>query len=190
MTAPGFQEVMGRMLRFMDTMTQAGLFPADPTTSQTLGALRTDEAQPVAAVIPEPRPAADSDLQKLLDRWTRLHPLVFGGKRHEEAQDFIDRCRDKLYNMRILESHEVDFTTFQLQGRAPRWWQSYVLSLLICSPPITWSQFTQLFLDRYILPSEREELRYQFEQLKLGQISVTDYEAMFSELTRWGLFIS
>ncbi|XP_070040718.1 uncharacterized protein [Nicotiana tomentosiformis] len=33
-SAPGFKEVMGRMLRFMDTITQAGLFPADPATSQ------------------------------------------------------------------------------------------------------------------------------------------------------------
>ncbi|XP_019258319.1 PREDICTED: pectinesterase 3-like [Nicotiana attenuata] len=30
----GFQEVMGRMLRFMDTMIQAGLFLSDPATSQ------------------------------------------------------------------------------------------------------------------------------------------------------------
>lgn len=32
-SAPGFQDVMGHMLRFMDTMTRAGLFPTDPSTS-------------------------------------------------------------------------------------------------------------------------------------------------------------
>nr|XP_016487375.1 PREDICTED: uncharacterized protein LOC107807480 [Nicotiana tabacum] len=89
MIAPGFQEVMGRMLRFMDTMTQAGLFPADPTTSQagegaqtptaqalghtttvyqTPGALPADGARPVAVVVPQPRPVVDGDSQKLLDR--------------------------------------------------------------------------------------------------------------------------
>ncbi|XP_070053890.1 uncharacterized protein [Nicotiana tomentosiformis] len=57
------------------------------------------------------------------------------------------------------------------------------------SPPVTWSQFTQLFLDRYIPPSEREELRYQFEQLEQGQMSVTDYEARFSELSLHALMI-
>ncbi|XP_070007930.1 uncharacterized protein [Nicotiana sylvestris] len=197
MTTPGFQEVMGRMQRFMDTMTQAGLFPADPATShlgggaqtpttqapghaaavyQTPGALPTEGARPVAAVAPQPRPVADGDPQKLLDRWTRLHPLVFGGELHEDAQDFIDRCRDILHNMRILESHGVDFTTFQLEGRARRWLQSYVLGRPAGSPPVTWSQFAQLFLDRYIPPSKREELRYQFEHLEQGQMSMTDYE--------------
>ncbi|XP_070039766.1 uncharacterized protein [Nicotiana tomentosiformis] len=45
MSAPGFQEVMGRLLRFMDSMTQAGLFLADPATSQAGGAGHTAIAQ-------------------------------------------------------------------------------------------------------------------------------------------------
>lgn len=136
MTSPGFQEVMGRMLRFMDSMTQAGLFPVDSTTYQaggvgqnptaqapghattiyqTSGTLPMGSARPVPAVAPEPRPAADDDSQKLLD------PPIFGSERHDDARDFIDRCRDRLHNMRILESHGVDFTTLQLEGRARRW---------------------------------------------------------------------
>ncbi|XP_070057684.1 uncharacterized protein [Nicotiana tomentosiformis] len=180
---------MGRMMRFMDTMTQAGLFLADPATSQagrgaqtptaqapghaaavyqTPGALPVGGAQSVTAATPEPRLNADGDPQKLLDRWTRLHSPVFRGERHEDAQDFIDRCRDRLHNMRILESHRVDFTIFQLEGTARRWWQSYFVGRPAYSPPKTWSQFTQFFLDRYIPPFEREELQYQFEQLEQG----------------------
>ncbi|XP_070054620.1 uncharacterized protein [Nicotiana tomentosiformis] len=34
MTAPGFQEVMGCMMWFIDSMMLTGLFPQDPTTSQ------------------------------------------------------------------------------------------------------------------------------------------------------------
>nr|XP_033515635.1 uncharacterized protein LOC117280082 [Nicotiana tomentosiformis] len=94
---------------------------------------------------PELRPATDGDPQKLLDRWTRLHPPVFGGERHEDVQDFIAG-----------------------------------------SPPMTWSQFTQLFLDMYIPPSKREELRYLFEQ---GHMSVIDYEVRFSKLSRHALMI-
>ncbi|XP_070018179.1 uncharacterized protein [Nicotiana sylvestris] len=110
MTALGFQEVMGRMLRFMDTMTWDDLFPADPATSQagggtqtlttqapghaavvyqTPGALPTDGAQPVAAVVPEPRPAANGDPQKLLDRWTRLNPPIFGGSTYSYVSSLL-----------------------------------------------------------------------------------------------------
>ncbi|XP_070046734.1 uncharacterized protein [Nicotiana tomentosiformis] len=91
--------------------------------------------------------------------------------------------------MRILESHGVDFTTFQLEGRTRRWWQSYLLGRPTGSPPMNWSQFTHRFLDRSIPPSEREELRYQFEHLKQGDMSVTDYEVRFSELSRHALMI-
>ncbi|XP_070022928.1 uncharacterized protein [Nicotiana sylvestris] len=91
--------------------------------------------------------------------------------------------------MRILESHGVNFTTFKLEGRAHKWWQSYVLGRPVGSPPLTWGQFTQLFLDRYIPPSEREELRYQFEHLEQVQMFVTDYEARFSKLSRHALMI-
>ncbi|XP_070057436.1 uncharacterized protein [Nicotiana tomentosiformis] len=41
----------------------------------------------------------------------------------------------------------------------------------------------------YIPPSQREELRFQFEKLQQSQMSVTDYEARFSELSRHALMI-
>ncbi|XP_070046864.1 uncharacterized protein [Nicotiana tomentosiformis] len=91
--------------------------------------------------------------------------------------------------MRILETYGVDFTTFQLEGRARGWWQSHLLGRPVGSFPLTWDQFTRLFLDRYIPPSQREELRFQFEQLQQGKISMTDYEARFSELSRHALMI-
>ena len=45
MIASGFQEVMGCMLWFMDSMTQAVLFAADPATSQAGGGAQTPTAQ-------------------------------------------------------------------------------------------------------------------------------------------------
>nr|XP_033514110.1 uncharacterized protein LOC104104359 [Nicotiana tomentosiformis] len=180
-SAPGFQKVMDHMLQFMDTMTQAGLFLVDPTTSQeggrahtltaqahghttvvhqTQGALSVGGAQLVATSILEPTPAVACDPHMLLDIWTRLYPTAFVGERHEDPRDFIDRCRERLHNMRILESYGVDFTTFQLEGRARRWWQSHLFGRPAGSPPMNWEQFIRLFLGRYIPPSQREELRF------------------------------
>ncbi|XP_070040036.1 uncharacterized protein [Nicotiana tomentosiformis] len=91
--------------------------------------------------------------------------------------------------MSILESHRVNFTIFQLKGRARRWLQSYLLGRLAGYPPMTWDHFTRLFLDKYIPTSQREELRIQFKQLQQGQMSMTDYEVRFSELSRHTLMI-
>nr|XP_009772812.1 PREDICTED: uncharacterized protein LOC104223140 [Nicotiana sylvestris] len=38
------------------------------------------------------------------------------------------------------------------------------------SPPLTWGQFTQLFLDWYIPPSKRKELQYQFDHLEQERV--------------------
>ncbi|XP_070031484.1 uncharacterized protein [Nicotiana tomentosiformis] len=54
---------------------------------------------------------------------------------------------------------------------------------------MTWDRFTRIFPDRYIPSSQREELRFQFEQLQQSQMSVTDYEARFSEFSRHVLMI-
>ncbi|XP_070039093.1 uncharacterized protein [Nicotiana tomentosiformis] len=54
---------------------------------------------------------------------------------------------------------------------------------------MTWDQFTRIFLDRYIPPSQREELRVQFDQLQQGELSVTEYEERFSKLSRHALMI-
>ncbi|XP_075092052.1 uncharacterized protein LOC142172167 [Nicotiana tabacum] len=124
------------------------------------------------------------DQQKWLDRWSRLLPPNFGGKRSEDPHDFIDRWKDRLRNMGILESNGVDFTTFQPEDKAHIWWQAYLLSRLTGSPPLTWDKFTHLFLEKYIPPSERQELPGQFERLCEGHMFVTDYEARFTNLSR------
>ncbi|XP_019225152.1 PREDICTED: uncharacterized protein LOC109206748 [Nicotiana attenuata] len=85
--------------------------------------------------------------------------------------------------MGILESNGVDFATFQLKGKARRWWQAYLLSRPAGLLLLTWDQFTHLFLEKYIPPSERGELRGQFERLRRGHMSVTDYEARFTDFS-------
>ncbi|XP_070040781.1 uncharacterized protein [Nicotiana tomentosiformis] len=210
MTAPGFQEVMSRILRFTDSITQAELFPADQAAShvgggaqtpiahapehtaavyQTPGALSAGRAQPVVVVRLETRPVATVEEQKRLERWTRIRPPVFGGEWSVDPRDFIDLFRKRLHNMRVVDSNGVDFNTFQLEGKAYKWWQSYLYSRPEGSPPLTWDQFTCLFLDRYIPPSHREELWGLFERLQQGQLSMTDYEVRFSELSRHAIMI-
>ncbi|XP_070038294.1 uncharacterized protein [Nicotiana tomentosiformis] len=73
----------------------------------------------------------------------------------------------------------------ELKGGDRRWWKSYLLGRPASSPPMTWDQITCLFLERYIPPSHREDLRFQFEHLLQG----TDYEARFSELSRHAIMI-
>ncbi|XP_070051416.1 uncharacterized protein [Nicotiana tomentosiformis] len=91
--------------------------------------------------------------------------------------------------MGILESNGVDFTTFQVEGKARRSWQAYLLSRPAGSHPLTWDQFTHLFLEKYIPPSKREELQSQLERLRQGHMFVIDYEARVTDLSHHAAII-
>ena len=84
----------------------------------------------------------------------------------------------------ILETNRVSFTTFQFFGSALRWWETYKRCRPVGVAPLSWHQFSVVFLEKFVPQSRREELCRQVEQLCQGDISVTRYEMRFSELVR------
>ena len=68
----------------------------------------------------------------------------------------------------ILETSGVAFTTFQFFGAAFTWWEAYERRRPVGAAPLTWQQFSILFLEKYVPQPRREELRRQFEWLRQG----------------------
>ncbi|XP_070046055.1 uncharacterized protein [Nicotiana tomentosiformis] len=114
----------------------------------------------------------------------RLHPPTFSGTESEDAQDFLNRCQWMLRTLGILEISGVSFTTFQLTGATFRWWESYERSIPVGETPLSWHEFSILFLEKFVPQTHREELRRKLEYLCQEDLSVTQYEMQFSELAR------
>ncbi|XP_070047090.1 uncharacterized protein [Nicotiana tomentosiformis] len=91
--------------------------------------------------------------------------------------------------MGILETSGVSFTTFLFSGAALNWWEGYERRRPVGAAPLSWQQFSILFLEKFVPESRREELRRQFEQLRKGDMSVTQYEMWFSELARHAVWL-
>ncbi|XP_070036187.1 uncharacterized protein [Nicotiana tomentosiformis] len=91
--------------------------------------------------------------------------------------------------MGIVESNEVDFAVFQMTGSAKRWWRDCVLARPANSPALTWEQFSQLFLERFVPITLREEYRRHFECLQQGSMTVTQYETRFVDLARHAIVL-
>ncbi|XP_070056789.1 uncharacterized protein [Nicotiana tomentosiformis] len=66
----------------------------------------------------------------------------------------------------ILETSGVSFTTFQFSRASFRWWEAYERHRSIGVVPLTWHEFSILFLEKFVSHPRREELRRQFEQLR------------------------
>ena len=65
------------------------------------------------------------------------------------------------------------------------WWRSYVECQPAQAPPMTWTSFSSLFMEKYIPQTLRDRKRDDFLSLEQGRMSVTAYEAKFHALSRY-----
>ncbi|XP_070035970.1 uncharacterized protein [Nicotiana tomentosiformis] len=84
--------------------------------------------------------------------------------------------------MGIVEVSEVSFTTFQLPGAAYRWWQIHEEGRPADAIPPTWSQFSEIFLKEFVPQTLRDAWHTEFERLRQGTVTVSEYAIRFSEL--------
>ncbi|XP_070008323.1 uncharacterized protein [Nicotiana sylvestris] len=133
--------------------------------------------------------AISADALLRLDMFTKRFTTTFGGTSSEDPQDYLDSCHEVLQNMRIVETNGVDFAAFRLSGSAKTWWRDYCLARPAGSLALTWDQFSQLFLEKFLPITQRENYRRQFERLNQGSMTVTQCETKFIDLTRHALLI-
>ncbi|XP_070009399.1 uncharacterized protein [Nicotiana sylvestris] len=97
----------------------------------------------------DPPVVPDQDEQHRLERFGRLQPPLFSGDEGEDAQGFLDKCQKMLQTTGILETSGVSFTTFQFSGAALSWWEAYDRRRPVGAVPLTWQQFSVLFLKKF-----------------------------------------
>ncbi|PHT52623.1 hypothetical protein CQW23_07085 [Capsicum baccatum] len=142
-----------------------GRTPAPQATSQTqaqvlLNVATCQEPLPVdisIAVVGKPK-----DLKNFMD----LKPPEFDVTPSSvEPQKFLDRCEKILTTLVLKETRGVEFTIFLFLGSPEAWWTSILRGRQAGLPLITWSQFSAMFLDRFIPLSKQDDMRLQFNEL-------------------------
>jgi hypothetical protein len=79
----------------------------------------------------------------------------------------------------------VLYASSQLQGTAQTWWESYQAARPDNAPPITWNEFVRDFRARHIPEGIIELKQEEFKNLRIGQMSVSEYHDKFSQLARY-----
>ncbi|XP_028114164.1 uncharacterized protein LOC114312152 [Camellia sinensis] len=82
-----------------------------------------------------------------------------------------------------VHTDKIALASYQLEGEADHWWSLMKNSRDTTS--MTWAQFKELFLRKYFPNTVRQERIWQFQTLKQGEMSVTQYVAKFEELARY-----
>ena len=70
---------------------------------------------------------------------------------------------------------------------AKDWWRSVVARCPAGSPMMGWVQFTEIFLERFVPYTLRDQRRDEFDRLEQGSMAVSEYEARFHELSRYAM---
>ena len=83
-----------------------------------------------------------------------------------------------------MEFRGADFIAYQLDGPARQWWRTFIQTRPVGSPPVSWDEFSEAFLAKFIPRSVRDRLRDQLCRLEQGTMSVEEYENRFHELSR------
>ncbi|XP_058211797.1 uncharacterized protein LOC131323981 [Rhododendron vialii] len=101
--------------------------------------------------------------------------------------------------MAVTDEQKVLLATFMLKGDARRWWEvtKQRLSAPMANlenndaPPIptviTWAMFTKAFHEKYFPRSYQMGQRREFLKLEQGKMTVAEYEARFTTLSRFAL---
>ncbi|KAL8099040.1 hypothetical protein AgCh_031655 [Apium graveolens] len=76
----------------------------------------------------------------------------------------------------------MDYASYILKGETNFWWES--MRTLEGEGLVSWTQFIELFLEKYFLDCLQNQLEVEFLELKQGEKSVSEYAAMFTELAR------
>ncbi|XP_070004520.1 uncharacterized protein [Nicotiana sylvestris] len=76
-----------------------------------------------------------------------------------------------------------------MTGVAFRWWEAYEWSRPADAAPLSWHEFSVLFLEKFVPVTCREELHRQFEKLHQEGMFMTQYEMRFLELAHHAIWL-
>ncbi|GFS35027.1 hypothetical protein Acr_00g0037430 [Actinidia rufa] len=97
------------------------------------------------------------------------------------AEDCLEQVIRALDTILVMEEElRVLFTSYQLQGDALQWWKTMEESVAK-----KWEPFKKAFLDQYFTETAKKALRMEFINLVQGSMTVAQYEAKFTSMSRF-----
>lgn len=115
----------------------------------------------------------------ILGKFFRLAPPRFF-----DACEFLISYNDRLHNLGLVNTCGIDYTTFQFYLVAPHQQRGHLDSKQVESPILKQTQFSKVFLEKYMPYSCIDHLRYNFSRLNQGAKDIMDFKAKFNELSR------
>ncbi|XP_059654978.1 uncharacterized protein LOC132301768 [Cornus florida] len=112
-------------------------------------------------------------------------PTLFKGNPYLLVADsFMDRVEKQLNAMNLAtDKLKITLATYNFVGDAEIWWKT--ISHTHNLDTITYAAFKKLYYEKYFPAPKEKELKKEFDGLKQGNMTVTEYENKFISLLRF-----
>ncbi|KAK1394816.1 hypothetical protein POM88_013872 [Heracleum sosnowskyi] len=100
-----------------------------------------------------------------------------------EAQSWLKEIEKAFALVTVGENQKTGYASYFLKGEANYWWES--VRALEATEVIPWERFKKLFLDQYFPKYMQTQMELRFFELKQNELSVSEYEKKFTELSRF-----
>jgi hypothetical protein len=132
-----------------------------------------------------------SGREELKGEMNKIKPPTFDGehKREEDAETWLLGMK-KYFQLQNYSAHaEGRIAMYQLKGKASMWWDQFVQVQHIREKEVTWKEFKRYFEKKYLTKRYYDRKMKEFFELKLGSMTMDEYERSFLELLKYVPFI-
>ncbi|MQM08736.1 hypothetical protein Taro_041593, partial [Colocasia esculenta] len=122
-----------------------------------------------------------------MERFKRMTPPSF--KRESDplmAESWLSETEKIFRAIRCPDEDKVTLATYMLQERADVWWSSLLRTRFEDrAVDVTWDAFVRLFRAKFVPEHIQDKMEQEFLSLTQGSMTVLEYEARFSELSKY-----
>jgi hypothetical protein len=132
-----------------------------------------------------------SRLDELKGEMNKIKPPIFYREHHkdEDSNTWLPGMR-KYFQLHNYSPHvEGRISIYQLKGKEFAWWEQLVKVQHIREKNVTWKEFMRHFEKKYLTKRYYDMKMKEFFELKLGSMTIDDYEHRFLELLKYVPFI-
>jgi hypothetical protein len=121
----------------------------------------------------------------------KIKPPTFDGehKKEEDVETWLLGMK-KYFQLQNYSAYaEGRIAMYQLKGKASMWWDQLVQVQHIREKEVTWKEFKRYFEKKYLTKRYYDRKMKEFFELKLGSMTIDEYERSFLELLKYVPFI-
>ncbi|XP_030441246.2 uncharacterized protein LOC115663377 [Syzygium oleosum] len=128
----------------------------------------------------------DRRVQGLIEQFLKLKPSKFAGVGDpNEAERWICSL-EKIFNLlTCTDTDKILLAEYQPERNAEHWWRASKEAVFPMGTEIAWEKFVEAFYEKYFSDRTKDQKIAEFIQLCQNNMTVDQYEAQFSKLSRF-----